>query len=416
MNCCEVTYLLLHVIRGILMTIVCMLREVVHLVVPRRQKSVKGEIVLVTGAGRGLGRRLALNFGRRQAFIVCWDKDAENNQNTVWDIRQEGGQAIGFTCDVTDRKAVMETAVLVQQQIGHVTILINNAGICLVKPVLECTPDELYGLLDTNLMGHFWTLKAFLPAMLERNSGHVVAISSAAAIAPVAHEAVYSASKAAVSGLMDGLLQELYLQNRKVKVTCVHPYFIACMNDLPLKFDLRIGKLSPNYAATEIVKAVLEERESISIPRFMLFWIYFLRCLPQSARKRWREIFHARVWPEPVITEKRTGSSTVPAPSNTVDNETASRDIAKNKTTVSSCGEIQNMPSLSENSTPNDHNDKNKPIKVYNLLDLDRGQTVTSSVNRGQLFSETGGDLFNKNVATNDTPVEIQAPEATSKL
>jgi NADP-dependent 3-hydroxy acid dehydrogenase YdfG len=50
----------------------------------------------------------------------------------------------------------METAVLVQQQIGHVTILINNAGICLVKPVLECTPDELYSLLDTHLMGHFW--------------------------------------------------------------------------------------------------------------------------------------------------------------------------------------------------------------------------------------------------------------------
>jgi NAD(P)-dependent dehydrogenase (short-subunit alcohol dehydrogenase family) len=58
----------------------------------------------------------------------------------------------------------METALLVQQQIGHVTILINNAGICLVKPVLECTPDEVYSLLDTNLMGHFWvgTLLAYL--------------------------------------------------------------------------------------------------------------------------------------------------------------------------------------------------------------------------------------------------------------
>lgn len=138
--------------------------------------------------------------------------------------------------------------------------------------------------------------------------------------------------------------------------------------------------------------------------------IFGYRCLPQSARKRWREIFYARVWPEPVITEK-TDISTVPAPSDTVDNEMTSRDI-----TVSSCGEIQNKPSLSENSAPNDDNEKIEPIKVYDLLDLDRGQTVTSSVNRGDLFSETGGDLFNKNVATDDTSVEIQAPEATSKL
>lgn len=410
-------YLLLHVAHGILITIVCMLTEAVHLIVPRRHKSVKGEIVLVTGAGRGLGRRLALNFGRRQAFVICWDKDAENNQNTVWDIRQEGGQAIGFTCDVTDRKAVMETALLVQQQIGHVTILINNAGICLVKPVLECTPEELYSLLGTNLIGHFWTLKAFLPAMLERNSGHVVAISSAAAIAPVANKVPYSASKAAVSGLMDGLLQELHLQNRKVKVTCVHPYYIACSNDLPVKFDLRIGKLSPDYVARETVKGILEERESISIPRFMLFWIHFLRCLPQSARKRWREIFYTRVWPEPVITEKRTDSCTVPVPSDIVDNEMTSQDITNNKAIVSPCEGIQDMPSLSENCKPNDDdNDKTKPISVYNLLDLDRTQTVTSLVKSEEIFSKTGEDLFNKNPTTDNKPLEIQAPEPISKL
>jgi NAD(P)-dependent dehydrogenase (short-subunit alcohol dehydrogenase family) len=74
----------------------------------------------------------------------------------VWDIRQEGGQAMGFACDVTDRKAVMETAVLVQHQIGHVTVLINSAATCLVKPVLECTPEELCNLLDANLMCQFW--------------------------------------------------------------------------------------------------------------------------------------------------------------------------------------------------------------------------------------------------------------------
>ncbi|KAJ9597161.1 hypothetical protein L9F63_026949, partial [Diploptera punctata] len=60
----------------------------------------------------------------------------------VWDIRQEGGQAIGFKCDVTDRESVMETALLVQQQVGHVTILVNNAGIYPVKAVLDWTPEK----------------------------------------------------------------------------------------------------------------------------------------------------------------------------------------------------------------------------------------------------------------------------------
>jgi hypothetical protein len=113
-----------------------------------------------------------------------------------------------------------------------------------------------------------------------------------------------------------------------------------------------------------------------------------------------------------VITEKRA----VPVPSDIVDNEMNCQDITNQKNVVSSCEGIQNMQSLSENSTPNDDNDKNQPIGVYNLLDLDRIQTVPSSVKSEELFSKSGGDLFNKNLTTNDTPVEIQAPEATSKL
>jgi hypothetical protein len=146
--------------------------------------------------------------------------------------------------------------------------------------------------------------------------------------------------------------------------------------------------------------------------------IFDYRCLPQSARKRWREIFFTRVWPEPVITEKRTDSCTVPVSSDIVDTEMTTQDITNNKTIVSSREEIQNMSSLSENSKSNDDNDndKNKPVRVYNLLDLDRGETVTSSVNSEELLSKTGGDLFNKNLTTNDNPVEIQVPEATSKL
>ncbi|XP_069670581.1 short-chain dehydrogenase/reductase family 16C member 6-like isoform X2 [Periplaneta americana] len=397
MNCCEALHLLFHVLVGLLFTVVCVVGQAVYLVVPRKQKSIKGEIVLVTGAGRGLGRRLALSFGRRQAFVVCWDKDAENNQNTVWDIRQEGGQAIGFQCDVTDRKAVMDTAVLVQQQVGHVTILVNNAGIYPVKPILDWSPEELHKLFDTNLMAHFWTLKAFLPAMLERNSGHVVAVSAAAAVAPVAHELPYSASKAAVSALMDGLIQELRLQqSNKVKVSCVHPYYTASRNDLPVKFDLRIGRLSPDYVAKEIVKGVLEEREAIGVPRFMFFWICFLRCLPQSARKRWREIFYTRVWPEPVIEvsiDEKPESCAVPVPTEFVVNGKTSRIRRSGKIILAASEDVKVHlrdpgTALETNHAP--------------------GKTCSSFITTTDIFSQTDGDLPRKDIANQEEQPETQ--------
>ncbi|KAJ9582956.1 hypothetical protein L9F63_022717, partial [Diploptera punctata] len=361
MNFCDATYLVLHIAYGILVTTGYILGELFHIVIPRKRKSVKGEIVLVTGAGRGLGRRVALNFGRRQAFVVCWDKNAENNQNTVWDIRQEGGQAIGFKCDVTDRESVMETALLVQQQVGHVTILVNNAGIYPVKAVLDWTPEEIAKLFDTNVYAHFWTLKAFLPAMVERKRGHIVAVSSAAAIAPVAHEVPYSASKSAVTGLMDGLLQELRLQNMpNIKVTCVHPYYAASRTDLPVKFDLRIGRLSPDYVAKQIVRGVLEEREAISVPRFMYFWICFLRCLPQGARKRWREIFYTRVWPEPIQVLPQDKTSLEPT-SITIQSD-AFTDVPASEELKVHDPEMIPPPS------------DDKPIRIINMINQESGK------------------------------------------
>lgn len=133
------------------------------------------------------------------------------------------------------------------------------------------------------------------------------------------------------------------------------------------------------------------------------------RCLPQGARKRWREIFYTRVWPEPVITERETESCVVPVPRDNVDKETTSQELTNNKTVVLSCEGLQDLPSLSENSKSNNYEDTDKTIRIYNLLDTDREQTVSPLVS-GE------GNLLNKNLTTNDKPVETQAPEETSKL
>lgn len=121
-------------------------------------------------------------------------------------------------------------------------------------------------------------MQAVLPQMITRKSGHFVAISSAAAIAPVPNEVPYSITKCAVTGLMDGFIQELKLQKHEgIKVTCVHPYYTATRDDIPVKFDLRFGRLSPDFVAQEIVKGIRQECEIISVPRFMLFFIHLMK-------------------------------------------------------------------------------------------------------------------------------------------
>jgi hypothetical protein len=92
-----------------------------------------------------------------------------------------------------------------------------------------------------------------------------------------------------------------------------------------------------------------------------------------------------------------------------VDKETTSQELTNNKTVVLSCEGLQDLPSLSENSKSNNYEDTDKTIRIYNLLDTDREQTVSPLVS-GE------GNLLNKNLTTNDKPVETQAPEETSKL
>jgi hypothetical protein len=94
----------------------------------------------------------------------------------------------------------------------------------------------------------------------------------------------------------------------------------------------------------------------------------------------------------------------------------ASQELTNNKPVVLSCEGIQDMPSLSENSKPNNYEDTDRPIRIYNLLDTDRGQIVSSLVRSEEVASKTGGNLLNKNLTTNDKPVETQAPEETSNL
>ncbi|MBN3278688.1 RD10A dehydrogenase, partial [Polyodon spathula] len=159
-----------------------------------KEKSVAGQVCLITGAGSGLGRLFAKEFARQRAVLVLWDINSQGNEETAEMVRQIyremdstlpteevppfQPQVYTYVCDVGKRESVYLTAEKVRREVGDVDVLINNAGVVSGHHLLEC-PDELIErTMMVNCHAHFWTTKAFLPKMLEMNHGHIVTVAS----------------------------------------------------------------------------------------------------------------------------------------------------------------------------------------------------------------------------------------------
>ncbi|XP_006004567.2 retinol dehydrogenase 10-A [Latimeria chalumnae] len=183
-----------------------------------QEKSVAGQICLITGAGSGLGRLFALEFARRRALLVLWDINSQGNEETAEMVRkiyreieashaQKGAedaleevprrklQVSSYTCDVGKRENVYAAAELVRREVGEIDVLINNAGVVSGHHLLECPDDLIERTMMVNCHAHFWTTKAFLPKMLEMNHGHIVTVASSLGLFSTAGIEDYCASK-----------------------------------------------------------------------------------------------------------------------------------------------------------------------------------------------------------------------------
>ncbi|XP_026738787.1 epidermal retinol dehydrogenase 2-like [Trichoplusia ni] len=247
------------------------LKALFRFVVPPTPKEVNEDIILITGAGHGMGREVALRFAKLGATVVCIDINAKGNEDTLKMIKQAKGKGFTYECDVTDREAVMQLAQKVEREVGEVTILINNAGIMPCKPVLRHSEKEIRTLMDINVNGNLWMIQAFLPAMLERNSGHIVAMSSMAGKMGLRNLVPYCGSKYAVRGIMEALALELHEDPRDtngIKFTTVCPYIVntgLCHNPR-IRFAGLMKTVEPGEAADQIVDAVRREYHEITIP------------------------------------------------------------------------------------------------------------------------------------------------------
>ncbi|XP_050554587.1 17-beta-hydroxysteroid dehydrogenase 13-like isoform X1 [Spodoptera frugiperda] len=263
------------------------IKALFRVVVPQDRKDVTGDVILVTGAGHGMGREIATRFGKLGARVVCVDINAKGNEETISLIKKNKGEAYAYICDVTDRAAVFQLAEKVEKDVGQVDILVNNAGIMPCKPVLKQTEKEIRATMEINVNGNLWMIQAFLPAMLDRNSGHIVAMSSMAGKMGLRNLVPYCGSKYAVRGIMESLAVELHEDPRNtngIKFTTICPYIVntgLCHNPR-IRFEAVMKTVDPGDAADQIVDAVLREYHEITIPSDMYYSNKIYNLFPPS--------------------------------------------------------------------------------------------------------------------------------------
>ncbi|CAH2102111.1 unnamed protein product [Euphydryas editha] len=277
------------------------LRGIWRMIVPPEPKDVSNEIVLITGTGHGIGREIALRFARLGATIICVDINATTNEETANLIKQEKGKAHTYQCDVTNRAAVMQLAEKVTREVGDVSILVNNAGIMPCKPLLEQTEQEIKLMNDININANLWTLQAFLPSMMARNHGHIVAMSSMAGMMGIRNLVPYCGSKYAVRGIMEALAVELWDDPKGfkgIKLTTICPSMVdtGLCKKPRIRFKNLMKLITPGEAADMIVDAVRRDVIETSIPPELHYGIrYNYRLIPFRAAYVWNTFFNTGV-------------------------------------------------------------------------------------------------------------------------
>jgi 3-oxoacyl-[acyl-carrier protein] reductase len=192
---------------------------------PRLTVDLSGQVALVTGASRGLGRAIALALAANGAKVACVARDATKLAETVSAIQQAGGTAETFACDVTKGESVSHVVDQVTEKWGKLDILVNNAGITKDTLFPRMSDEQWDDVINTNLRGAFLFMRAVTRPMMQARYGRIINISSVSGLMGNPGQANYSASKAALIGMTRTVAREL--ASRKITINCVAPGFIA---------------------------------------------------------------------------------------------------------------------------------------------------------------------------------------------
>ncbi|ULL11818.1 acetoin dehydrogenase [Mycobacterium liflandii] len=237
-----------------------------------------GKVAVVTGAGSGIGRALAIELARSGAKLAISDVDTEGLAQTEKLVTTLGAEVKTDRLDVTEREAFLAYADAVNEHFGKVNQIYNNAGIGHTGDVEVCAFKDIDRVMDVDFGGVLNGTKAFLPYLIASGDGHVINVSSVFGLFSVSGQAAYNAAKFAVRGFTEALRQEMILAGHPVGVTTVHPGGIKTAiarnataaegldsDELAKMFDKRVARTSPERAAKIILGAVRKNKARVLV-------------------------------------------------------------------------------------------------------------------------------------------------------
>ncbi len=210
----------------------------------------KNEIALVTGGSRGIGKAIALKLAQEGAFVVVnYTSNDEEAKRVVAEIAADGNKAIAIKADISNFSEAENLVKEIEEKVGKVTILINNAGITRDGLLMRMKEDDWDKVINVNLKGAFNCTKACIKNMIKGKKGNIINVSSVVGLSGNAGQANYAASKAGLVGFTKSLAKEV--GSRGIRVNCVAPGFIQTEMTSKLPDDM-VSKIKENIALGEL--------------------------------------------------------------------------------------------------------------------------------------------------------------------
>ncbi|WP_025141432.1 3-ketoacyl-ACP reductase [Pedobacter jeongneungensis] len=196
-------------------------------------ENISGKNALITGAGKGIGRAIAIALAKEGVNVGLVGRTKSDLDELAEELKQYQIKIAVATADVANMDAVNEAVESVQSALGFIDILINNAGVGKFGKFLELSPVEWQEIIQINLLGTYFVTRAVVPQMMEKETGDIINISSSSAFNPAAVTSAYSASKAAINAFSVSLMQEMRKHN--IRVTALSPSTTATDMAIDLK-------------------------------------------------------------------------------------------------------------------------------------------------------------------------------------
>jgi len=182
-----------------------------------------GKIAVVTGAGSGIGRAVAIMFAKEGAKVVCANRNVSEGAETLEMLVEAGGEGIYVKTDVRNKGDIKNLRAKALEAYGDVTTLFNSAGILVHAPFMQHTDEDLEKVFETNFRGYYWMMQEFLPALINNGHASITNVASISVMKPESDAYLYGAMKAAINKMTRDMIREFSPQGVRLNIICPGP-------------------------------------------------------------------------------------------------------------------------------------------------------------------------------------------------